>query len=69
MAGTDGQRPASPFGAAVRRREDPRLLRGRGRYVSDVDAARLLHVAFVRSAHAHARIRSIDAAEIGRAHV
>jgi len=62
MAGTDGQRPASPFGAAVRRREDPRLLRGRGRYVSDVDAARLLHVAFVRSAHAHARIHSIDAA-------
>ena len=61
MAGTDGRGPAPPFGAAVRRREDPRLLTGRGRYVSDVDAARLLHVAFVRSAHAHARIQSIDA--------
>jgi aerobic carbon-monoxide dehydrogenase large subunit len=57
----DGRRPRSPFGAAVRRREDPRLVTGQGRYVSDVDAARLLHVAFVRSTHAHARLRSIDA--------
>ena len=51
------------FGAPVRRREDPRLLTGRGRYVADVELPRLLHVAFVRSAHAHARLRGIDAAE------
>jgi aerobic carbon-monoxide dehydrogenase large subunit len=61
LGAPDGRRPRSPFGAAVRRREDPRLVTGRGRYVSDVDAARLLHVAFVRSTHAHARLRSIDA--------
>src|SRR4030095_12774464 len=48
------------FGAPVRRREDPRLLTGRGRYVSDVELPRVLHVAFVRSTHAHARLRAID---------
>jgi carbon-monoxide dehydrogenase large subunit len=49
-------------GAPVRRREDPRLLTGRGRYVGDVELSRLLHVAFVRSAHAHARLRAVDTA-------
>jgi carbon-monoxide dehydrogenase large subunit len=49
-------------GAPVRRREDPRLLTGRGRYVGDVELPRLSHVAFVRSLHAHARLRDIDAA-------
>src|SRR5262245_35581944 len=52
--------PAAPFGAPVPRREDPRLITGRGRYVSDVELPRLLHVAFVRSAHAHARLRDVD---------
>ena len=33
------------FGAPVRRKEDGRLLRGRGRYVSDVELPRMLHVA------------------------
>ena len=50
------------FGAAVRRREDPRFLRGEGRFVDDVTLPGLLHAACVRSPHAHARIRSIDAA-------
>ena len=47
------------FGEAVARREDPRLLRGEGRYVDDLghDA---YGVAFVRSPHAHARIVDID---------
>ena len=48
-------------GAPVRRREDPRLLTGRGRYVGDLELPRLLHVAFVLSVHAHARLREIDA--------
>jgi CO/xanthine dehydrogenase Mo-binding subunit len=48
-------------GAPVRRREGPRFLAGRGHYVGDVELPRLLHVAFVRSAHAHARLREIDA--------
>src|SRR5262245_32818150 len=50
----------SPFGAPMRRREDPRLITGAGRYVGDLFLPRLLHVAFVRSAHAHARLRSLD---------
>src|SRR5262245_43385213 len=49
------------FGRPVRRKEDGRLLTGAGRYVSDVELPRMLHVAFVRSVHAHARIRGIDA--------
>jgi len=48
------------IGAPVRRREDSRLLTGRGRYVADVELSRLLHVGFVRSVHAHARVHGID---------
>ena len=51
---------AKYFGAAVRRREDPRFLRGEGRFVDDVTLAGLLHAAFLRSPHAHARIRRVD---------
>ncbi|HXY90607.1 MAG TPA: molybdopterin cofactor-binding domain-containing protein, partial [Xanthobacteraceae bacterium] len=47
--------------------EDARLLRGEGRYVDDVDFPNLAFAAFVRSPHAHARIRSIDAGEASRA--
>ena len=49
------------IGARVRRTEDRRLLTGRGRYVDDVHVEGLLHAAIVRSPHAHARIRAIDA--------
>jgi carbon-monoxide dehydrogenase large subunit len=52
---------AKYFGAAVRRREDPRFLRGEGRFVDDVTLPGLLHAAFLRSPHAHARIRRLDA--------
>ena len=62
MTTSDSRPPASPFGAAVRRREDPRLLTGQGRYASDVERPRMLHVAFVRSVHAHARLHGIDTA-------
>src|SRR5262245_51653130 len=55
------------FGAAVRRREDPRLLRGEGRYVDDVALPGLLHAAFVRSPHAHARIRALRTDAAARA--
>ncbi len=44
----------------MRRLEDPRLLRGRGRYLDDVALPRMLAVAFVRSPHAHAGIVAID---------
>jgi len=49
------------IGQSVRRREDPRLLTGRGRYYDDLKLADQLHAAIVRSPHAHAEIRSIDA--------
>jgi carbon-monoxide dehydrogenase large subunit len=49
------------FGASVPRREDPRLLRGEGRYVDDIKLPGMLHAAFVRSPHAHARIAAIRA--------
>ncbi|MBI4256101.1 MAG: xanthine dehydrogenase family protein molybdopterin-binding subunit, partial [Candidatus Rokubacteria bacterium] len=53
---------AKYFGAAVKRREDPRFLRGEGRFVDDVTLPGMLHAAFLRSPHAHARIRRIDTA-------
>jgi carbon-monoxide dehydrogenase large subunit len=53
---------AKYFGASVRRKEDPRYLRGEGRYVDDMALPGMLHAAFVRSPHAHARIRGIDTA-------
>ncbi len=54
------------FGASVRRREDARLVTGRGRYVADVALPGMLHVAVLRSPHAHARIVAIDAAKVRR---
>src|SRR5262245_54218673 len=48
------------FGAAVKRKEDPALLRGEGCYVDDIRMPRMLHAAFVRSPHAHARVGAID---------
>ena len=52
----------SILGHAVRRREDPRLITGSGRYVDDLEPAGCLHAAVVRSPVAHAKIRSIDTA-------
>ena len=48
------------MGARVKRLEDPALLTGRGRYTDDIHLPGLLEAAFVRSPHAHARIRGID---------
>ncbi|MEA3115721.1 MAG: aerobic carbon-monoxide dehydrogenase large subunit [Caballeronia sp.] len=48
---------------AVPRTEDYRLLTGYGRYVDDIEIAGALHVCFVRSPHAHARIVSVDTAD------
>ncbi len=52
-------RPNSYIGRSVPRPNARRLLEGRGTYVDDVPAARLAHVAFLRSPHAHARLLSI----------
>ncbi|MES2562951.1 MAG: xanthine dehydrogenase family protein molybdopterin-binding subunit, partial [Pseudomonadota bacterium] len=48
------------FGASAKRKEDPALLRGEGRFVDDVHIPGMLHAAFVRSPYAHARIGRID---------
>jgi aerobic carbon-monoxide dehydrogenase large subunit len=51
------------FGERIKRNEDPRLLMGQGLYVDDVNLPNMLHVAFVRSPYAHARINNIDVAQ------
>ncbi|HXL36971.1 MAG TPA: aerobic carbon-monoxide dehydrogenase large subunit [Ktedonobacteraceae bacterium] len=48
------------FGASIPRNEDPRLLRGKGSYVDDIDLPEQLHAAVLRSTHARARILNID---------
>jgi carbon-monoxide dehydrogenase large subunit len=48
------------IGQPVRRFEDARLVTGRGRYQDDVTLPRQAYVVFLRSPHAHARIRSVD---------
>jgi len=48
------------IGASMKRREDPRLITGRGTYVDDVKIVGMLHMALVRSPFAHANIKSID---------
>jgi carbon-monoxide dehydrogenase large subunit len=50
----------SEIGVHRKRVEDPRLLRGEGQYVDDLKLDNVAEVAFVRSAHAHARITAID---------
>jgi carbon-monoxide dehydrogenase large subunit len=58
-----GARPAqSLIGVGTPRSHARRLAAGRGRYADDLRFPRLLHAAFVRSPHAHARIRGIDLA-------
>ena len=47
------------IGASVPRKEDDRLLRGRGEFVADIRLAGMRDLAFVRSPLAHARIRAI----------
>ena len=50
------------IGQSPGRLEDPRLLRGRGRFVEDVAYANAVHEFVLRSPHAHAAIRAVDAA-------
>ncbi len=49
-------------GASRKRVEDPRLLRGAGNYVDDIQEPDCLHAVFVRGPHAHARVLAVDAA-------
>src|SRR5271168_2790082 len=56
-------RPNSYIGRSVPRPNLARLTQGRGQYVTDVVLPRMAHVAFVRSPHAHARIKAIITAD------
>lgn len=60
MVAVRGSTPPEAFGARMLRREDARLLAGRGRYLADLAVPDVLDVVFVRSTEAHARIRSVD---------
>jgi len=51
------------MGHRMKRKEDPRFLQGKGRYVDDVKLPGMLHMAIVRSPYAHARILGIDKSE------
>jgi CO/xanthine dehydrogenase Mo-binding subunit len=55
------------FGQRIKRREDPRLLAGKGRYVADLRVPGTAHAALLRSPHAHARIVQVDLDEARRA--
>ena len=52
--------PARMFGQAIKRREDPRLITGKGNYVDDIKLTGMLHAAILRSPYGHARITSIN---------
>ena len=55
----------STVGSSIKRREDPKLITGLGTYVDDLKMQGMLHAVFVRSPHAHARIRNIATAQAG----
>ena len=52
---------AAGIGVAVRRKEDFRFVTGRGQYTDDINRPGQSYIYFVRSPHAHARIKGIDA--------
>ena len=65
---TDAAEPRTSFemggmGHSVKRKEDPRFIRGQGEYIDDVNLPGQLWLDIVRSPYAHATIKSIDASE------
>src|SRR4051812_26688739 len=51
------------MGHSVKRKEDPRFIRGQGQYIDDLVLPGMLYLDIVRSPYAHARIKGIDASE------
>ncbi|HWC05410.1 MAG TPA: molybdopterin cofactor-binding domain-containing protein [Methylomirabilota bacterium] len=51
---------AKLFGSSIKRREDPRMVTGKGVYTDDVKLPGQAYAVFVRSPHAHARVRRVD---------
>jgi aerobic carbon-monoxide dehydrogenase large subunit len=54
---------ATGIGAAVRRKEDFRFITGKGQYTDDINRPGQAYIHFIRSPHAHAKIKNIDSAE------
>src|SRR2546423_2405884 len=48
-----------PLGARIERKEDQRFLIGAGRYTDDIELTHQSHACFVRSTHAHARLKAV----------
>jgi carbon-monoxide dehydrogenase large subunit len=55
------------FGSGIKRREDPRLMTGSAVYTDDITLPRMAYASLLRSPHAHARIRRIDASKAAAA--
>jgi carbon-monoxide dehydrogenase large subunit len=69
MSVTNGAPPRTNgkhVGRAMRRKEDPRMITGRGRYIDDITVPGMLYAAIVRSPEAHATITSIDTSAAAR---
>ncbi|MCB9077029.1 MAG: molybdopterin-dependent oxidoreductase [Anaerolineaceae bacterium] len=54
---------AKAIGQALKRKEDPRLITGRAKYLDDIQLPGMVYAAVLRSPYAHAKINSIDASE------
>ncbi|HUI84669.1 MAG TPA: xanthine dehydrogenase family protein molybdopterin-binding subunit [Candidatus Binatia bacterium] len=63
MATTTHSQTADWVGQSIRRKEDARLVCGRGKFVDDIKLLGMLHLAFVRSPYAHATVSGVDASE------
>jgi len=57
---------ATGIGAAVRRKEDFRFITGQGTYVDDINRPGQTHAYFLRSPHAHAKLRNVDIAKASK---
>ena len=60
MARTIHSETGGWVGQSLRRKEDARLVRGKGKFVDDIKMLGMLHLVFVRSPFAHARITAVD---------
>src|SRR5262245_22758121 len=60
-------RPSAFVGRSILRREDRRLLTGKGQFIADLVLPQMLHAVFVRSPLAHAHIRAVDFARAAAA--
>ncbi|MGH2858256.1 MAG: xanthine dehydrogenase family protein molybdopterin-binding subunit, partial [Solirubrobacteraceae bacterium] len=63
MSVTDRARTSGHVGRELRRKEDPRLITGQGRYIDDISLPGMVWASLVRSPEAHARIVSIDTSQ------